>query len=78
MSAPPSAGADGAMARNRRLCGGVAAAPGTPPEEGAARRNPGADGFNMLAVSTALRVMQSLCHYVGLIDPTFRGAGGAD
>jgi hypothetical protein len=44
----------GATGRNRRLCRGVAPAPGTPPEDGAARRNPAADGFNMLVVSTAL------------------------
>ena len=39
--------------RNRRLCTGVAPAPGTPPEDGAARRNPGDDGINMLVVLTA-------------------------
>ena len=39
--------------RNRLLCRGVAPAPGTPPEDGAARRNPGDDGINMLVVLTA-------------------------
>ena len=40
--------------RNRRLCRGVALPPGTPPEHGAARRNPAARGSNMLVVSSTL------------------------
>ena len=37
-----------------RLCKGVALPTGTPPEDGAARRNRAADGYNMLVVSWTL------------------------
>ena len=47
--------------RNRRLCRSVAPTPRTPLEDGAAPRNPGDDGFNMLVVLTALSRGRGAC-----------------
>ena len=52
----------------------MALPPGTPPQDGAARRNPGAHGFNMLVVSTTLSFRSGAC---GLSGPTMRAPTNA-
>ena len=42
----------------------MALPPGTPPEDGAARRNPGAAGYNMLVVSSTLSLRPGACKNV--------------
>jgi hypothetical protein len=49
---------------------GVAPAPGTPPEDGAARRNPTEDGYSMLLVSTALEHRRGACELSGASQST--------
>jgi hypothetical protein len=60
--------------RNRRLCRGVALPPGTPPEHGAARRNPAARGSNMLVVSSTLSFRSGSPQRLRALRPYYAGA----